>query len=322
MVSGTMTNKNDINIDIILEQDLSNITKVKYTQKLRRLEKICKKTIKEIMISPRESLKNIKRYVSIEPGTIAANITPICKLFTINNTFKMEHEQHYKTWSKYLTHYNKKRVKIYDEEGLKPKQLENIVSFKDIENKFYELQNDKDVFQDIKKHLQYILLAMLIHIRPKRCDLGDVYISLNGSIPKSYLEKNYILLSENNSTLVINRYKTQKQHGKIVEPLSDKLTKILKDSVERFPRKHLFISLDPRLKNKPYELNNSYGRFVFSVFEKLFNKKIGASLWRHIYISDNVDFNDRYPDLVNNARLSGQTLATQMQIYKIHNKPK
>ena len=294
-------------------------TKKSYIQKLKYLEKLSNKPIETLMTSPNTGLSVIKKKISLEPGTIAAYITPICKLFSISPTFKEANQSHYQEWSKYLSHYNKKRLKMYDEIGLSSKQRENLLTIKDVEDKFLELQKQEITSSDIKKHLQYILLAMLLKIRPKRCDLGNVYVSTDGLIPKSYADKNYIMLTGIQPRLVLNVYKTVKQHGQIIEPLPEDLIKILKESFELFPRKHLFISSDPRLKNKPYDKNDSYSKFVFNVFEKLFNKHVGASLWRHIFISENIDFtNSRYPDLVNNARLSGHTLNTQMQIYKIH----
>lgn len=312
-----MTN---ININDIYEQELSDATKKKYIQKIKHLEKISNLTIEQMMTSPDLSLEIIKNKISMQPATIASYITPICKLFSINTEFMSNNKKSYEAWSTHLTEHNKKRLKMYAEDDLKPSQLEKIVGFEEIKTKFYELQRDPEVFENIKKHFQYILLAMYLHIKPKRCDLGCIYVSLDGRIPKSYLEKNYILLNDDRPELIMNKYKTAKSYGKLVEPLSEELVKILRESFKLFPRTHLFISLDIRIRNQPYENNGSYSSFVMRNFEHLFGKSMGASLWRRVYISENIDFNSDYTTLVNNARLSGQSLDTQMKIYNSCNK--
>jgi hypothetical protein len=310
-----------ININDIYDQELSDVTKKNYVQKLKYLEKISNLSIEQIMTNPASSLEIIKNKISIEPATVAAYITPMCKLFSITPIFMSNNKKSYDTWSTYLSEYNKKRLKMYAEDDITPSQLEKIVGYEEIKNKINELQKDPEVFKNIKKHLQYILLAMFLNIKPKRCDLGCVYVSLDGCIPKSYLEKNYIILNGDSPKLILNKYKTSKSYGKLVEPLSEELIIILKESFKLFPRSHLFISQDARLKNKPYDKNNSYSRFVIRVFENLFGKGMTTSLWRHVYISENIDFNSHYPDLVKNARLSGQSLTTQMKIYNMNDKP-
>lgn len=311
----------NININDICDQELSDATKKKYIQKIKHLEKISNLSIEQMMTSPDLSLEIIKNKISLQPATIASYITPICKLFSINTEFMSNNKKSYDAWSTHLTDHNKKRLKMYAEDDLKPSQLEKIVGFEEIKTKFNELQKNPEVLKNIKKHFQYILLAMYLHIKPKRCDLGCIYVSLDGRIPKSYLdEKNYILLNVATPKLILNKYKTSKSYGKLVEPLSEELIKILRESFELFPRTHLFISLDIRLKNMPYDNNGSYSSFVMRNFEHLFGKSMGASLWRRVYISENIDFNSDYSVLVENARLSGQSLDTQMKIYNSCNK--
>lgn len=154
-------------------------------------------------------------------------------------------------------------------------------------------------------------------MKPKRADFGDVYISVDGTIPKSVLEKNYIVLRDGDNRLVLNDYKTFKFHGTIHEKLPSELVAVLKRSLSLFPRDYLFISMDARAKGLPYAKNNSYSQYVKRAFEKMFGKSMGVSLWRKVYVSETVDFNGTtYEDLKANARLACQTVESQLKVYK------
>lgn len=66
--------------------------------------------------------------------------------------------------------------------------------------------------------------------------------------------------------------------------LSNETIKVLKESLRRYPRNHVFVGRNGR----PYESNDAYGKFVERTFLELFGKATGPSLWRHIFISEKV----------------------------------
>jgi hypothetical protein len=252
------------------------------------------------------------------PGSLAAYITPICKMYTIHPTFLSENTAQYTLYTKILKYYTKKQDEKYETNVMPANKLENIVPYDLLLSGFCELEQDNTTYTNYKSHLRYILLAIFLNIKPKRADLGELRILQNTTvIPDEFKDTNCLLLNEHNSMIVMNKYKTYKHHGQVGEKLTPKLTHILKKSIELFPRDYLFISLSGAIKHQPYKKNNSYSQYVKRTFDKEFGKSMGVSLWRHVYIGEHVDFNNEsYATLKENARLSGQSVMTQLKIYK------
>jgi hypothetical protein len=298
-------------------QDLSEKTKLDYYDKIHRLERLSAHNLEWIMINPTAMLDILKAKTSDAPASLAAYITPICKLFKLHPKFLEAHRDCYDLYKGYLKLYNKKRKAMYKKNLLTDTQEKNIVTFDEIKNKFCELQKDEKTFTDIKQHLQYVLFAMLLNIKPKRADLGEVYIATKGMLPKSVVDGNYIVLEENNPRLVLNKYKTFKTYGTLSEPLNAELVTVLEKSLKTFPRKYLFVSTNGDTKGKPYTKNSSYSMFVRRAFEQHCGKSMGVSLWRHVYIGENVDFNlSSYEELEDAARLYGHSIGMQLLVYK------
>lgn len=309
-----------LNITAIDVQPLSAKTKQNYKTKLEYMINIFDKSIEWLMLHPKAGLKMLKTSISEKPATLVAYIIPLCKMYTIHPQFMDEHTPQYLLWRSYLNHYNTKRMDEYETSKMTDEQIANTVSYDDMKHRFCELEKNPQIMIDQRLHMQYLLLALFLTIKPKRADLGDVYISVDGKIPKEYAEKNYIIIkSSEEGLLVINDYKTSKIYGTLEEHLSKELTTVIQKSLEFRPRKHLFISFHGKLSGLPYTKKNSYSQFVRRVFTKQFGKTMGVSLWRHVYIGEHVDFNGpSYAELKHNAKLSGHSIDTQMKIYRPH----
>lgn len=309
----------EINLKTIDNQPISVKTKQNYKSKLEYMEKTLEKPIDWLMTHPKAGLKLLKGQISEMPATLVSYITPLCKLYTIHPKFMDEHQPSYLLWRSYLNHYNMKRMEQYETSQMTENQLTNAVSYDDMKKKFCELEKNPMTMIDHRLHMHYLLLAMFLSIKPKRADLGEVYISQDGKIPKSHADKNYIIIrtTDTQGVLVINDYKTSKIYGTLQEPLTQEVTTIIRKSLEFKPRNYLFISFHGKLSGMPYSKKNSYSQFVRRVFEKHFGKTMGVSLWRHVYIGEHIDFNGpSYAELKNNARLSGHSIDTQMKIYR------
>ena len=83
---------------------------------------------------------------------------------------------------------------------------------KKVESKYEELK--RRGYHDTLKHsMQFTLLSVITHIRPKRADLGAVEIYRDEDPRKT--DQNYIVLrnpKEGGSYLVMNMYKTSKYY--------------------------------------------------------------------------------------------------------------
>ena len=185
------------------------------------------------------------------------------------------------------------------------KQVEKYTSFEEIETKYREL-GKKSPHASIKSSLQYLLLSVVLHLKPKRADLGSIKIYEEKNPNKT--DENYIVLrTRGSSFLVMNVYKTSKFYHTVEEDLPRELTEDLRTSLRRHPREYLFISSE----NKPMN-NNTYAKWVSRQFEELFGKSTGLSLLRHSFISEKLDVgNMTLAEREDVARKMGHTVALQ-----------
>lgn len=254
-------------------------------------------------------------------ATIGAFLTAIKSLLNASPEFQLDPVKQ-ELWDKYHTKMRDARQALYNKNELTDRQTSNVVGFHELKEKYCQMRTEHVTHMKRTTHYQYVLFAMYLNIKPKRADLGNVYLGQTISdIPREYInDLNYIVLT-GYPRLVMNRYKTQERYKRIVEPLTPELVEVLQDSLKKYPRTHLITQ--SRRPFKPYDLNNSYAQFVKRAFDANFDgRSMSASLWRHVYVAENVDFVNTPNDvLMRNARLSGQSLPTQLMIYKNVNIP-
>lgn len=167
------------------------------------------------------------------------------------------------------------------------KQVSHYTSFEEIET-MYETQKKKGPHGTTQERdsYQFLLLSLLVHLKPKRADFGAVKI-YRDTDPKDK-EHNYIVLRTTGSSfLAMNLYKTSKHYQTVEEDLPEGLTRDIEDSLRRWPRTYLF-----QKGNGEAMSNNTYSAFVKATFAKLFGRATGVSLLRHIYITEKMDFED------------------------------
>ena len=192
------------------------------------------------------------------------------------------------------------------------KQVEKYTSYEEIETK-YEEQKKHSPHATERGSYQYLLLSIVVHLKPKRADFGAVKLYRNDD-PK-VTDHNYIVLrtpdagparrtpdagparrtpdagparrTTGSSFLAMNLYKTSKHHRTVEEDLPEGLERDIEDSLRRWPRTYLF-----QKANGEAMSNNTYSAFVKSTFQLLFGRATGVSLLRHIYLTEKMDFDD------------------------------
>lgn len=271
-------------IEKLFEEKYSNPTTVEnYKSRIRSLlDKLKTTDLVNILKNPAEFYPKIREiYPSIT--TRKNTLTPI--LVILRHNPDLVSEEQAKKWKQYhddLGRYQKAEVSRSEPSQ---KQIEKYTSFEEIENKYTDLgrSTPHDTF---KKSMQYLLLSIVVYLRPKRADLGSVKIYYEKNPNKT--DENYIVLRKRGSSyLVMNIYKTNKFYHTIEEDLPDPLVGDIQTSLRRFPRDYLFETSE----HKPMK-NNTYSKFFQRSFEDLFGKSLGPSLLRHIFISEKLDFNN------------------------------
>lgn len=269
----------------ILEKAFSNPkTRENYASRLRALVRNLKQPdISKILDSPQESYASLqKAYPSL---TTRKNvITALLVLLREDPTFseKDELRQQWKILHENLGRHQDAKAKRSEPED---KQIENYTSFEEIET-MYERLKKHQPHQTQRKSFQFVLLSVLLHLRPKRADLGAVQIFREKDPSRSDI--NYLVLREKgNSFLSMHVYKTSKYHSTVDEDLLEGLKRDIEESLKRWPREYLFTKEDKQPMS-----NNTYTVFVRSTFDDLFGKATGVSLLRHIYISEKLNFDN------------------------------
>ena len=94
---------------------------------------------------------------------------------------------------------------------------------------------------------------------------------------------NYIVLTNSNSKLHLQEYKTAKTYKELVIDLPSNLVHEIYLSLQKMPRKYLFVS--PRTK-KEFENQSTFNTWANRALKKITGKKtFSLNMLRHIYIS-------------------------------------
>jgi hypothetical protein len=212
-------------------------------------------------------------------------LTLILSLFREDAALMSAHKDAYAIWKKKhtdLSRYEQAQVKRSEP---KEKQIAKYTSYEEITEKYEELK--RRGYHDTERHsMQYVLLSVFVHLRPKRADLGAIKIYREKD-PRSTTENYIVLRDRGASYLAMNVYKTSKYYQTVEEELPEGLVRDIQTSLRRHPRDYLFRKDD----GDPMS-NNTYTKFVMNTFQDFFGRATGVSLLRHIYISEKLDFDD------------------------------
>jgi hypothetical protein len=201
-----------------------------------------------------------------------------------------------------------------------PTQKDNWISWADVEKKKRELVEDVEKFKDAKELkvreyetlLQLLVLSLYTDVAPRRNqDYLDMYI-VKKHTAKMPTDKNYLDVSA--KKFIFNKYKTAKKYG----PQTEEIPATLWERVE------LYLTRHPTWKGKgtaPIKfLVTSKGEGIVAlnaitrILNKIFDKKIGATMLRHIYLSDK--FGDTLEDMKKTATGMGHSINVQRAYIK------
>lgn len=272
-------------IDLLERVYPNEKTRISYISRLSSLQRALSKNLLEILENPDTYYPQIqKHYTSL---TTRKNIlTTILVIFREDKALQ-ENKPEYERWKK--LHEDIARLQDAKIRRSEPeeKQVEKYTSFEEIESKYEELK--RRGYHDTLRHsMQFMLLSVITHLRPKRADLGAVEIYRDDDPRKT--DQNYIVLRNpkvGGSYLVMNMYKTSKYYQTVEEDLPEGIVRDIEQSLKRYPRKYLFTK-----ENGDPMSNNTYTVFVRNTFEELFGRATGVSLLRHIYITEKLNFDD------------------------------
>lgn len=287
-----------------------------YKVRLEKLSAISGKSLVYILAHPREIYAVMFDYTKGKCVTIANYVTAVCKVFSSYPDIAKKYNNSYKKWKQLLYKCRAEQNQNYSTNMAPEKKLNQIVSMQEIQKKYAELKSND------AGSMKLLLLSCFSNLAPKRADLGNVRIYLSASdIPADSHKHNFIYLGTGDNFRVrpfiqINKFKTAATYKEgIRELINDTLLGDIIASLKVNPRQYLFVDS----KGQPYMKNNSYSQFVKRTFEGLFGKGkgMGVSLWRHVYVSSQIDFNKMSEhDIAEKIRNMGTSENQVRQVYK------
>lgn len=203
------------------------------------------------------------------------------------------------------------------------KQKENWLSWEEIEKRKNELSeviakfvNKKSISAaEYEKTLQHIVLCLYTDIQPRRNqDYLDMYIVKKWS-DKMPTDKNYLDMTGHK--FIYNKYKTAKKYGRQEIDIPESLQSCINVFLKHHPlwkgvakRKTEPVKFLVSQSGEPLTAVNAITRLL----NKVFGKKIGSSMIRHIYISDK--YKDVMEEQAKDAANMGHSVALQREYFK------
>lgn len=149
--------------------------------------------------------------------------------------------------------------------------------------------------------LHYVILSLYVLVPPRRnIDYMKMVICKNVNTN----DENVNILDLNKKQFIFNIYKTAKNHGKTIIDIPNELMDVIDLYIKHHKMakgKKLCIPFLVDYNDKPLTNINS----ITYIINKIFNKKIGSSMLRHIYLSGK--YGDELKERQKDANMMGHT---------------
>jgi len=295
-----MTFEEDIKMKLT-EKGLSDSSVKLYMTILKNMND--KKEIKNLkfLAKPKVILEKIKDY---KPSTQRNMI--IC----IVSTLKMLNSTLYEQYYDIMIDLTKKLNETPKSEKSEA-QKDNWLEWKDVEAKFNELKSNLKISKNTTEPqfdnlLNVVILSLYVLIQPRRNqDYLNMFITNENTEDKT---KNYLDLKK--EQFIFNDYKTAKKYGQQIIDIPKDLMTILKLYVKNHPNKALLkkeqVPFLVHFDGKPLKSINSITR----ILNKIFNKKIGSSMLRHIFLTS------KYGKVIDEQKVDADAMGHSIQTQK------
>lgn len=167
-----------------------------------------------------------------------------------------------------------------DDNQATAEELEQMVPISHLEDAVRRCENHAT-----RQLSQWSLLgAIAVYVWPKRANWSVRVARSSDEVREG---ENAVVLDRDGATLVLQDYKTSASYGRYEERLPRPLVAILRRSLKKYPRSHLFLQDSG---GEPCTSKNM-SDYMFSATEWLVQRRIGWNTLRHMWISQRIDFN-------------------------------
>jgi len=252
--------------------------------------------------------------------TYYASITSVLSLFKEKSAYK-----------KTFAHWHDKMMTAVKDDRDKDtsvkteKQEKNWIEWKDVLKIRDDLAKTVETFKSSKlitaqqydSILQLLIISLYTDLPPRRNqDYQQMFVVKSWS-DKEPTDRNY--LDFDNKQFVFNVYKTAKTHGQQKVAIPAELWTV----IELYLKHHPTHKGSKRFQSSFALLVNSDGSAITAVngitriLNRIFNKKVAASMLRHIYLSDKYNISEMQKD----ADMMGHTMSSQRSYMKTGSAP-
>ena len=255
----------------------------------------------------------VKDYADNTIKLIYSSIVSVLSLFKEKPAYKKVYEFYYE---KMMGKAKEMKDAGAESSDKTEKQKENWISWEEVKEKGDALGSAVAGFgkkraiteQEFETLLHYTILALYTETQPRRNqDYLDMMVVK--SMPKN-ADHNYLVITKGKpSKFIFNVYKTAKKYGQQTLDIPPTLAEILK----------LYLKFHPQKKEASYNFLVSYDgspiiaqNAITRVLNKVFGKKVGSSMLRHIFLSTKYDIKEMEKD----ASAMGHSVEEQKKYMK------
>jgi hypothetical protein len=268
--------------------------------------------------------EKIAGYAETTKKAILATIVSVLTMYKDKPTFKKTYQHFYDKMME-----KAQEAKNVDTSVKTDKQKENWVEWEDIMKKKEELSEEISKFinnktvsaNEYEKLLQHLILSLYSDIPPRRNQdylLSYIVKKWNDKMPT---DKNYLDLA--GKQFVFNKYKTHREYGQQKLLIPDTLMTVINQYLKFHP---VWKGVAKR-KNEPIRLlclangtEMTAVNAITRILNKVFGKKVGSSLLRHIYLSDK--YKDVSSEQQKDSIAMGHSVSQQREYVKTDAQPK
>lgn len=307
-------------LDLIEKFKQKNISNSSIELYLRNLEKLNDdEPLKNFnfLNSPQEIQNKLSDY---KPNTYRGYLISICSALHLFDNKKIQ--KLYNEYYDLLMKINKDLKEKEKEQNKSETQNENWIKWEEVEKVHNNLKEQVNKFKDAKEinqHkynvlLEYLILSLYFYIAPKRNQDWTLMNIVFKDEPNLTTDKNYYSYSDDK--FIFNKYKTSKTNGELTEKIPENLKEVI----------NIYLKFHPLLKGKKLNKNSNIPFLTYydgsdlssvnsitRILNKIFNKKIGSSMLRHIYLTSK--FGDTVKDMKKTAETMGHSVNVAIDNY-------
>jgi hypothetical protein len=306
--------------DLIEKKGVTESTALQYVKTLYVLnDKMPFKTL-SFLRNTETIEEKVKQYAQSTQKSILASIVSVLTLINEKPTYKSVYKHYYE-----LMMGKAKEAKETDTTEKTEKQKENWMNWTEIRATADKLREEA-VKASAKKTvsvgeyaalLNALVLGLYVYTQPRRNqDYLDMLVvkKWNENMPK---DKNYLDLS--GQRFVFNKYKTAKKYGAQIIEIPNTETQPLMDTILMYLKFQPLFKASKGKEAVPFLVSGdghplSAVNAITRVLNRIFGKRVGSSMLRHIFLSDKYDVSEMKED----AEAMGHSMAEQRNYLRVN----